>query len=405
MAPVSSTPSDRRGAAEELLRLLYPPPLSVAAGWQRRSPVAAWLAVPSTRSPRLLVAGRSSAAATAILRRQLTGQRLRTRAARAALSVAVQSGIPLRLPQLTISVTGDPGSPSIHDPLCDALGVSEVDVSLPIGPARANRKPVLQVTDSHGHVLAFAKVGHHALTRGLVDHEAQALAELASTPHGHIRPPLALAHVTWRDLSLLLLEPLDIPANRLSGAAARRRMVEVTLDIAGPLDDSRPWSAHPHRTALLSGLSECGSHRERVRHQLELLSDQTVVSVTDWHGDLNSGNLALVPGPCPVWDWERFGTGVPLGFDLLHHDLHEMITVGQRPPGQAADMLLSTSMTILEPLGVSREASDLAARSYLLTLAQRYLADRQADAGADLGKVETWLLPALEKHSERDVAS
>ena len=42
-------------------------------------------------------------------------------------------------------------------------------------------------------------------------------------------------------------------------------------------------------------------------------------------------------------------------------------------------------------------SQDIAALLYLVDLATRYLADRQAEAGARLGVLGTWLLPVLIK--------
>jgi hypothetical protein len=97
-----------------------------------------------------------------------------------------------------------------------------------------------------------------------------------------------------------------------------------------------------------------------------------------------------------VWDWERFETGVPLGFDLLHHDLQESITLLDADPRVAATRLLRGAAATLAPLDVGAGAESVA-RLYLVTLACRYLVDGQADAGAALGQVDQWLLPALEE--------
>jgi hypothetical protein len=45
-------------------------------------------------------------------------------------------------------------------------------------------------------------------------------------------------------------------------------------------------------------------------------------------------------------------------------------------------------------------AAELTALLYLFDLATRYLADRQAQAGARLGVLGTWLLPVLVRRVE-----
>ena len=51
-------------------------------------------------------------------------------------------------------------------------------VSLHLGPARANRKPVLQLIAPDGETLGFAKLGIGPLTRRLVRAETTALSAL-----------------------------------------------------------------------------------------------------------------------------------------------------------------------------------------------------------------------------------
>jgi hypothetical protein len=393
--PVRRT--DRGAAAIELLSTLYPPPLAVSVGRvDARDARAVWTAVPSAEQPRLLLPGGRPSAATRVLRRQLTGQRLRTRVARTGLTLASGSGVLSRLPGLRVSVAGPSGAPSIEDPLRDLLDVADLRVAMPIGPARSNRKPVLQVTDSRGRVLAFAKVGHTSLTKALVRRESEALSTLAGDPVLGVRSPRLLGLLSWSGYDVLVIEPLDIPARRLSGDAARRRLLELVAAVAevGGRSTVR-WAEHPHRARLLERLADCGELAACLRGELARIDPETQTPTGSWHGDLNSGNLALVADACPVWDWERFESGVPVGFDLLHHDLHQSITVAGVPAAAAASRLLCGAARLLAPLGVGLDAAEAVARAYLVTLACRYLADDQAAAGADLGDVGAWLLPAL----------
>jgi hypothetical protein len=49
----------------------------------------------------------------------------------------------------------------------------------------------------------------------------------------------------------------------------------------------------------------------------------------------------------------------------------------------------------LDPFGVAPRPAQVTALLYLVDLAARYLADRQAKAGAPLGAPGTWLIPAV----------
>ena len=51
----------------------------------------------------------------------------------------------------------------------------------------------------------------------------------------------------------------------------------------------------------------------------------------------------------------------------------------------------------LAPFGVPASEARLVAVLYLAELSARYLADRQAEAGARLGQPGTWLIPAIEE--------
>ncbi len=180
-------PMQGEGAAVDLLAALYPPPFAVQAGAGRfgAAPTvtkAAWAAIPSVENPKLLVPLGSRSASIRTMRRQLNGRRLRTRMARAGLTLATGTGALMRMPRLRIAVAGPSDAPSIEDPLREVLGVDDVRLTMPVGPPRSNRKPVLQVTDGSGHVLAFAKVGHNPLTQRLVRQEGDALRALRERP-------------------------------------------------------------------------------------------------------------------------------------------------------------------------------------------------------------------------------
>ncbi len=391
---------DRAVAAEQLLAVLYPPPFTVSPG--EGSPVAgglhrSWTAIPSADRPRLLVPGGGGLAAARSARRQLTGRRLRTRVARAAMGAALATGALPLLPGTRVTVTGPSDARSIEDLLCEVLDLAEVRIAMPVGPARANRKPVLQVIDARGAVLGFAKVGHTDLTARLVRREADALRRIGSGAPPGLRVPGLLAATLWEGREVLVQEALSVPRQRLVGGRAEERLVGVVADIARIEGRVRPvaWEGHPLHTVLADRIAACGQHREALRAALDALDFRGPVPTGSWHGDLNSGNLALVSGPCPVWDWERYEPDVPLGFDLLHHALHQAITVDGTSPREAAVDLVRRAPHRLSPLGIGPYDAVSLARAYLLVLATRYLADDQAGAGADLGRVEAWLLPAL----------
>jgi len=120
-----------------------------------------------------------------------------------------------------------------------------------------------------------------------------------------------------------------------------------------------------------------------------------------WHGDWTPWNMTMLRDRVLVWDWERFSTGVPVGFDAAHYSMQAAIVRGGVDAEAAADAVVTNAAGILAPLGVDPAAAGLVASLYLIEIAARYLHDGQAEAGNRLGQLGTWLLPALGRHTQR----
>ena len=120
-----------------------------------------------------------------------------------------------------------------------------------------------------------------------------------------------------------------------------------------------------------------------------------------WHGDWTRWNMASTSAGLLLWDWERFTRPVPVGFDPLHYGLQTAVVRRRRPPRDAAAECVENAATTLAPVGVPAAEAQLVAVLYLAELSARYLADRQAEAGARLGCPGTWLIPAMEEEMRR----
>lgn len=378
---------------------LHPAPLVVRrASGTRPHQRARYLLLPTQGQPRLIVpAGRPFAAARAA-RRQLNGDRLRTRAARLATTFAVGSGLFEKAVRLHLVVEGPADTTSVEGLLRSILGVDDLLLAMSVGQPRATRKPVLQVFDARGNVLAFVKIGHDPLTRRLVESEAQTLQRLGRAVLRSTRAPRVLGLERWAGLSLLVLEPLPVRGRRLRGEAQRDALVTSVREIALLPGSAGPsWRKSPMREALNNELTTSGDRAGGLLREFERLDHEPVdVRLGCWHGDLNPGNMAALRTQTLVWDWERFEQGVPVGYDLLHHDLQTWITEQGTPPLEAAHRLLVQAAQMLAPLGVPPEAAEQTARLYLLTLGSRYARDQQAEAGSHVGNVDTWIVPALQ---------
>ncbi|WP_051712148.1 hypothetical protein [Spirillospora albida] len=338
--------------------------------------------LPNAAHPRLLVPAGLPGAAASALRRYSHDLGVKARASRGLTAAAVRTGLPERTLRDRLRVTG--GDASIEDHLGGLLG-RPVVVSIGLGSARANRKPILHVLSRQGEPVAFVKVGDSGTTRGLLTGEAEALTYLgAHRPEG-LHVPRLLHHGTWHDLDLLVLEPLPTSAlgwrpRGRAPVAQMRALFEVGGVERVPLRGSAflaglreaPAALLDDRPRALFG--EVVEAAARAHGGLEL-------DFGAWHGDWTPWNMAWHRGVLRLWDWERFARGVPNGFDLLHYRLQEALRTAPGPPyatwpdGAAA---------LLAPIGLTGAAASATVRLYLLELCRRYLLAAQEPIGGPL---------------------
>lgn len=233
--------------------------------------------------------------------------------------------------------------------------------------------------------MAVAKFGLNRVTCPLVRHEAKALEEVGSLLGGVVHLPRLMASGSVGRGEGLLMSPL---ADAVPGLRPTRETLVEVVRAVGAVD-RRPGpnldevAEHPRLAPLRARINETRRSNEGVE-------------LGTYHGDLHPGNLAVAhDGRLILWDWERWGYGAPVGFDLLHHDLQSWITQDGMNPRAAADALVAEASGILEPLGVAASAAPSVARDYLIRLASRYAVDQQDRAGSALGNIEEWLFPAV----------
>jgi hypothetical protein len=401
-APAALTAGDsalRTQYLTEVLELLYPAPCDTAGG--PGEPIAEYLVVPDARRPRLLVPNTSRRVAAAAVRRYAEPQSRTARLKRDAVVAALRTGASGMLLRDRITVTG-PAAESIDGHLREALG-RDLSVSIHIGPARANRKPVLQLISPEGETFGFGKLGTGPLTQRLVKAETSALTALGTVGLTKLAVPTVLHAGQWRGLQVLIQSALPVWLPR--APLTPRRLVAAMLDIAGccgyhsgTLVGSAYWAELRGRLAAVGDRPE-GVALTSAAELLATHAGQHTLRYGAWHGDWAPWNMANLADGLLVWDWERFATGVPVGFDAVHHELQRRI----QSTGDAAGAVEATvrrAGELLAPFGVADDVRELTALLYLVDLAARYLADRQAEAGARLGVLGTWLLPVLIRRVE-----
>jgi hypothetical protein len=281
MAAVPAVPAT--DYLSEVTELLWPSP---PAGYQL-------LVLPHAKRPKIIVpSGRRTGAAA--LRRYGEPGSARTRLATRLLATMLAGGLG-RVVGGRLSIAAPSGSQTIDSCLAELLG-RPVQISMHLGAARANRKPVLQLLTPAGETIGFAKIGVNPLTSGLVKAERAALTELASSGLELMRLPRVLAHGTWNGLEVLVLSPLPVwlrrtplPSGRLSAALAELGAV------AGTTSSVLPGSGYWDRLTARLRLAEGSPELDRLTGALGRLAEAasgTTLTFGSWHGDLTPWNVA-----------------------------------------------------------------------------------------------------------------
>lgn len=354
-------------------------------------------AFPSTEDPRLLIPTRPHRAAAAALealrdRRSLKA-RAKTQLARAAIAVGHGN---IELPD-----------PEILEAVLRHLPEANYTYGVHLGPPRANRKPVFALVTTSGLLAAFAKCGVDDLTNRLVRSESEALSHLAGLASVTVPRHLGAGEIGGH--AYLVQSPVPTsgigPADSPAVVAAQVEVAAIgnetaQLGVASALDSmNQRWQARAEKST--------GS---QVTRQFAALAAEWATDVAkadvpwgSWHGDWRTTNMAVnTTGPCSIWDWERFSTGVPAGYDALHLFLTSQVSsdINVLPA-----RLYAQAERLLRPFGVrTPQNAELVTTGYLLELAGRYLDDDQTRAGARLGSVGEWLLPHLQDVASRQLS-
>jgi hypothetical protein len=357
--------------------------------------VDSYWVIPSADKPKLVIPRRPRRAAAAAVRNYKTAASAREQLRITALAWAVRFGLAEGLPD-RVEMVVEPGvaSDDIRSHLCRTLG-RPVWVSLYIGPARAVRKPVLQLLDERGTTFAFAKLGVDPFTAQLVRAEATSVAMLAGMRWTTLSVPTVIHAGSWQGLELLVQsafprgrqatsrEPL---LGRAMNELARALPVQTT-----PLGDSDYWRALVSRVETLPpstsadllrrGLSDLA--RRKLGTQLEFGAS---------HGDWTPWNMTISQGRAQVWDWEKFERGVPIGFDAVHYAVQGDVVINRLTPAAAFRSCLDSGHELLAPLGANARHARMIVRLYACDIAARYLLDRELDAGSTrMAELGNWL--------------
>lgn len=343
---------------------------------------------PPGKPPRLLIPRYPAAAAAASLRKYaVPGSRLSRIVTAGAAFVARVGGA--RIGPGAVSLGGN-NTFLAH--ISEILNSEDLAFSVHLGPPRANRKPVVHVMTLAGESVAYVKLGVNEFTSRRVREEAVALQQLAHVSTPGLVVPTLIAAGEWEDLQYLVMEPLDNDALRVPstplregalGALVRAFPVQEEL-----LEQSPWWMAAVAELATLQQSIE----KERLQQAAEVLSSRDTdhaIAFGAAHGDWSRWNMSASGGTLKVWDWERFSTQIPLGWDEIHFRL------GAHPEGPRG--------ALREGRTVPSIGGNQLAPQHAKTLLAAYLILRgisrlraQNETGTASAALDTWLFPSIE---------
>lgn len=347
-----------------------------APGWH---PLHSFVAVPSSRRPRLLVTKGDPRA----VRRALGSHAgLRSTAARLGRTIGGAAATSRRSWSSSHGVTVQVRSPdaSHAEPLTrmeDLLGQTLLAV---LGVRRgANAKATLQLFDTRGSALGYAKVGWSPLTAGYVRTETALLCAGPTVGPG-VRTPSVLAQGDLgQQRPFLVTRPMPQSARRLTRADHLSIRTLTTLFPVVRHDAARDTGQYRAVRARLAVAQGSATSDEELHEATVGLArdiedvDVTVPVLERWHGDLVPWNCARdTDGTIWLWDWESSEADAVVGLDPLHWLLN---ADRRRRAGEEASGLrvaAGRSATLLQALGMSPLQGGVVAAVYALTKAERY---------------------------------
>jgi hypothetical protein len=368
--------------------------------------------LPSARNPRALVPLATYRTAGAALRQYNAGMRAPARVARAmaGFAMAIGAGQVAFRHRLNVFVAAEATSESVAESvlighLRRALDRTDLHAAVNLGPARPNRKPILQLITAQGRSCGYVKVGWNELTRGLVRDEAAALRPFVVRPPRSFSVPVMIHAGPWSGLELLVVTPLP---NRLWGGGMPDELpLAATREVAlaggierRPLAQSSYWRAVKRRIGdLAPGPGSVRARVEAIADHLEGEHGGRKLDFGRWHGDWAPWNMARFGDRLLIWDWERSGGPVPVGFDVLHFDFQVALHVRGMPPAAAAEHARGRSRLALVSLDVAPDALGVLLPMYLVELFLRF-----HDARVRGGVAEDWLYTGVLEAAERTAA-
>lgn len=380
-------------SADDVVQLIYPQNSLIS----RVGPGGAarkFIAIPTWQEARMIFPADPFLSSMALRRARRTIS-ARDRARTVAASLALRAGVGRALGEVrTFEWTGG----SLEAELSELFGCP-IAPAIFLGPPRANRKPVIQIMSMTGRLLGVAKVGTSDLSSRLVRNEAKNLASLRASKFATLIHPTLLGLIDWQGRPVAVQSPLPVWEQGLrDDAAVRTNAMREIAQSAGTATTA--WWGSAHQLNLTKRIGEVGDRdlRTLMRDALHLgVGRNTTATLGSWHGDLSAWNMAVEKDRrAMIWDWERYASNVPVGFDALHYEFTPMLKRSPADRARSGIEIRERAHIALAPFIADRARPTDVAVMYLIEIASRYANDGQAQTGVAGGDAAAWLRPIVE---------
>jgi thymidylate kinase len=243
--------------------------------------------------------------------------------------------------------------------------INRRDVSFAVswGTPGAHQKPVIQVMESGGRIIAYVKEGWNRETRDLVRHETEILRELSSCTLSSFLLPEVIHVDEWEERLLLFLStpkgnPRPAPKEMTSDCLAILCELRALNVKNIRLEESQLWKE------LLTYTGQDFDHGhsqlwEEGKLFLEKSLKNHIMQFHLCHGDFTPWNMRVLDGRRVLFDWEYSMREGPPGYDLIHFHYQSSTLLHSRGQKKIFSDLLGIAralrhfgggMTRIEPL-------------------------------------------------------
>lgn len=221
-------------------------------------------------------------------------------------------------------------------------GAAKLSYAYFTGTDSPHRKVAVQIMDSHGKLLGFAKLSRNPAVAALLHHEAAMLHRVQALSLKSVHTPGVLFIGQSGDAALLVTDTLKTGCTRSINTftAAHRAFLQ---ELATATTDEAPRMV-AELAAELAARIGCVSTRldERWLHRLEATTarlatyKELALATGLSHGDFTPWNTFIVQGRLYAFDWEYAAGATPFSNDILHFLLNQPENLDLSPEQKVA---------------------------------------------------------------------